>query len=213
MHGVGTASDRPPQLRSGVRVAAEWAESGCATRGQERNLNSVLDEDVSQLSIAYPSTIGPEDPPILRLAGPLGLNVVNSVQLGDEIYGDLDVSVYGIGWWKAYPDLDRKTRILLSDYLMACVRAVPDNLVEAQVERLELDHAIEDFRQWMNRGMGPAGRSTVKAPQNPYEDLSNYRVGTHLAGALRAWGSALDCVGGCIEAYSRRLVEVQPDNS
>jgi hypothetical protein len=158
----------------------------------------MLDKGVSQLSVAYPSTIGPEDPPILRLAGPLGLNLVNSVQLGDEIYGDLDVSVYGIGWWKAYPDLDRKTRILLSDYLVACARAVPDNLVEAHVERLELDHAIEDFRQWMNRGMGPAGRSTVEAPQNPYEDLSNYRVRTHLAGALRAWGSALDCVGGCI---------------
>jgi hypothetical protein len=158
----------------------------------------MLDKDVTQLSVPYSPTIRPEDPAILRLAGPLGLNLAKSVQLGDEIYGDLDVSVYGIGWWKAYPDLDRQARILLSDYLVACARAVPDNLVEAHVERLELDHAIEDFRQWMNRGVGSGERSTVEAPQNPYEDLSNYRVRTHLAGALRAWGSALDCVGGCI---------------
>lgn len=28
---------------------------------------------------------------------------------------DLDKAVHGIGWWKAYPDLDRQTRILLSE--------------------------------------------------------------------------------------------------
>jgi hypothetical protein len=39
---------------------------------------------------------------------------------------DLDKAVHGIGWWKAYPDLDRQTRILLSDYLAACARTIPD---------------------------------------------------------------------------------------
>jgi hypothetical protein len=158
----------------------------------------MLGKDVVQLSEPYPPTMRPEGPPLHRLAGPLGLNLAKSVSLGDEICGDLDSTVCGIGWWKAYPDLNRQTRILLSDYLVACARAVPDNLVEARVERLELDHAVEDFRRWMSRGVNVGQRSTVEAPQSPYEELSNYKVRTHLAGALRAWGSALDCIGGCI---------------
>ena len=96
------------------------------------------------------------------------------------------------------PKLDRQTRILLSDYLVACTRAIPDNLVEAQVERLELDHAAEDFSKWMTRGLATAEHGTVDAPRSPYEDLATHRVQSHLAGTLRAWGSALDCVEGCI---------------
>jgi hypothetical protein len=51
---------------------------------------------------------------LLRLAGPLGLDLASAILLGYEIFEDLDVTVYGIGWWTAYPDLDRQTRILLS---------------------------------------------------------------------------------------------------
>jgi hypothetical protein len=158
----------------------------------------VLDKDVAQLSEPYPPAMPQDGPTLLRLAGPLGLDLGNAVLLGDEIFGDLDVSAYGIGWWKSYRDLDRQTRILLSDYLVACARAIPDNLVEARVELLELNHAVEDYRKWMSRGVNDWSRSEVEPPQSPYEELSNQRVRTHLAGALRAWGSALDCVGGCI---------------
>lgn len=176
----------------------------------------MLDKDVKQLSEPYPPTTRPEDPPLLRLAGPLGLNLGQSVSLGDQIYGDLDIAVNGIGWWNAYPDLDRQTRILLSDYLVACARAVPDDLVEAQIERLELDHAIEDFRQWMSRGVSAGERTTVEAPRSPYEELSVHRVRTHLAGALRAWGSALDCVGGCVvgvAGLSSNLIKADLDTA
>jgi hypothetical protein len=158
----------------------------------------MLDTDVTQLSEPYPPTMPIDTPPHLRLAGPLGLDLRKSVQLGDEILGDLDVTTYGIGWWRAYSDLDSQTRILLSDYLLTCARAIPDNLIEARVELLELDHAIEDYRNWMNRGGDANGQYTIAAAESPYEELSNRRVRTHLAGALRAWGSALDCVGGCI---------------
>src|ERR1022692_518284 len=146
----------------------------------------------------YPQTVRSEDPELTRLAGPLGLNLTKPVALGDEIVSDLDSTVYGIGWWKTYSDVDRQTRIFLSDYLVACARAVPDNLVEARVERLELDHAVEDFRKWMSRGVTNGERSDVEPARSPYEELSNQRARTHLAGALRAWGSALDCLGGCI---------------
>jgi hypothetical protein len=62
----------------------------------------MLGEDVVQLSEPYPPTMRPEDPPLHRLAGPLGLNMAKSVSLDDEICRDLDGAVCGIGWWKAY---------------------------------------------------------------------------------------------------------------
>jgi hypothetical protein len=158
----------------------------------------MLDKDVTRLSEPYAPATSLDGPPLLRLADPLGLDLEKSVQLGDEIFEDLDVITYGIGWWKTYSDLDSQTRILLSDYLLTCARAIPDNLVEARIELLELDHAVEEFRNWMNRGVDGHNRSAVEPPISPYEELSNRRVRTHLAGALRAWGSALDCVAGCI---------------
>lgn len=144
----------------------------------------------------------PEVPSLHRISGPLGVSLVEPCDLVGEIVADLDPAVCGIGWWKGYTAIDRKTRILLSDYLATCARAVGDNLVEAQVERLELDHALEDFRQWMNRGIAESERATVEAPRSPYEELASYRLNGHLAGMLRAWGSALDCLGGCMIGVS-----------
>jgi hypothetical protein len=162
------------------------------------NAEIMLDKDVERLSEPYPPASPADGSPLLRLAGQLGLNLESEVRLGDEIFADLDTATYGIGWWKSYPGLDRQARIFLSDYLVACARAIPDNLVEARIELLELDHAAEDYRRWMSRGMNGRGRLAIEPPQSPNEELSNQRVRTHLAGALRAWGSALDCVGGCI---------------
>jgi hypothetical protein len=158
----------------------------------------MLDKDARRLKVPYPSTMRPEDAGLARIAGPLGVNLASPLELGDEIVADLDATAHGIGWWQGYQDIDRKTRIFLSDYLVACARAVPGNLVEAEVERLELDHAADDYLKWMERGAGPRGKFTVKPPRGPYEELSYCRAGTHLTGMLRAWGSALDCVGGCI---------------
>lgn len=171
----------------------------CLTRtGQTRTIDLMLDKDMARLSEPYPTPLRPEIPPLHRIGDPLGISLVRPCDLGDEIIADLDPAAYGIGWWRAYTAIDRQSRILLSDYLAACARAVADNLVEAQVERLELDHALDDFRQWMNRGIGDGERDTVEAPISPYEDLASYRLNGHLAGVLRAWGSALDCLGGCI---------------
>jgi hypothetical protein len=158
----------------------------------------MLDKDLKRLKTPYLNPPRPDDPVLSRVAKPLGLKLEEPVTLGDEIVADLDTKVHGIGWWATYSVIDRKTQILLSDYLVACVRAIPSNLVEAQVERLELDHAVEDYRKWMGRGAQLGRRFTVKPPQGPYEELSLRRVEAHTAGVLRAWGSALDCLGGCI---------------
>lgn len=167
-------------------------------RIEARTLDRMLDEDVMRLSEPYPPALQAPDLAPLRLAGALGLNLAEPTRLGDEIFADLDDTIHGIGWWKAYGNVDLQTRILLSDYLVACARAVLENLIEAEVERLELDHAVEDFRQWMSRLSDRDQPTAAGAPRSAYEELSSHRVRTHLAGALRAWGSALDCVGGCI---------------
>ncbi len=159
---------------------------------------AMQENDARRLRQPYPSTVRPEDADLLRLAGPLNLKLIHPAALGDEIIADLDLKVRGIGWWAAYTDIDRKTRILLSDYLAACARAVPDNLLEAKIERLELDHAVDDFRKWLERCIKPGHPLDMKPPRGPYEELAPRRVQTHLAGMLRAWGTALDCVGGCI---------------
>lgn len=158
----------------------------------------MLDKDVTRLSEPYAQQPDPDENSLFRVAGLLGLELAAAVELGDEVVSDLDMNSYGIGWWTAYAALDRQTRILLSDYLVACARAIPDNLVEAQVERLELDHAADDFARWIARGMGATKRGIVEAPRSPFEDLLTHRVQAHLAGAFRAWGSALDCVEGCV---------------
>lgn len=76
----------------------------------------MLPKDLNPLKTSYPATaIRPGDSDLVRLAGPLGLELADLVALGDEISGDLDPTVYGIGWWSAYTGIDRKTRILLSD--------------------------------------------------------------------------------------------------
>lgn len=68
----------------------------------------MLDEEVTRLSEPYQGEVKPEEPGLLRVAGPLSLNLATSVALGDEIVDDLDKAVHGIGWWKAYSDLDRR---------------------------------------------------------------------------------------------------------
>lgn len=79
---------------------------------------------------------------------------------------------------------------------------MPDNLVEARIERLELDHAVEDFRAWFARSITPGRRMVMKPPRGAFDELTVRRVNTHLAGMLRAWGTALDCIAGCTVAVA-----------
>src|ERR1700749_1933938 len=132
----------------------------------------MLSKDANRLKKSYSPLAQPGDSDLLRIAAPLGLDLADLVALGDEIVGDLDPKVYGIGWWSAYSDIDRKTRILSSDYLATLARTVPDNLVEARIERLEPDHAVEDFRQWFERSVSPGRRLVVKPPRGPFDDLA-----------------------------------------
>lgn len=123
----------------------------------------------------------------------LGLGIGSVIDLGDQLISDLDPARYGIGWWSAYPALGRQERILISDYLISCGRDISTNLCEAYTHCLELDHAVEDFKEWIKRGVAP-----ISAPRSLYEDLAFIRVSANLTAAFRAIASALDCLGTCI---------------
>jgi len=157
----------------------------------------MLEKDRRRLFKDYARPL-PGDSDVERLSRALDLDLANAAALGVEIVGDLDAEFHGIGWWRTYTDIDVKTRILLSDYLVACARAVVDNVLEARIERFEFDDAVEEFRKWTERGVKPGKPLAVPPPRSAFQEISTRRVHTHLAGILRAWGSALDCLGGCI---------------
>jgi hypothetical protein len=161
-----------------------------------RKLLTVRDTDMKRLKTHYGSQLrpGPND---ARLASALGLRMEQAIQLADQIFADLSTSAYGIGWWAAYPDLDRHSRIFLSDHLVACARTVSTNLIEAHVARLEFDHALDDFRAYMSRGI-KNGTVVTPPPRGPYDDLAYFRVSGNFVGILRALGSALDCLAACL---------------
>lgn len=154
----------------------------------------MLESDRKRLWRDYPQHLL-QAPDADRIGPALGVDLTSARTLGDEIVADLDTRIHGVGWWSAYPDLDGKTRILLSDHLVACARAVPTNMIEALIERLEFDDAVEEFRKWYERGYKPGKAFEVKAPRSPWQELAPAKADTHLVGMLRAWGSALDCLG------------------
>lgn len=142
-----------------------------------------------------------------RLNDSLGLGIGFVIDLGDLLRDDLDPSKHGIGWWEVYKDIDAKTRIFISDYLVSCARDVATNLLEAYAYRLEFDHALEDFKAYMARGISK-NKTVIPEPRGMYEELSYFRVSAHLVGVLRAFGSALDCLGGCIVGVAGLPIDI-----
>jgi hypothetical protein len=57
----------------------------------------MLDEEVTRLSRPYQEGVSPDASGLLRVAGPLALNLAAAVALGDEIMADLNRTVHGIG--------------------------------------------------------------------------------------------------------------------
>ena len=135
----------------------------------------MLDEEVTRLSEPYQGEVKPKEPGLLRVAGPLGLNLATSVALGPRL----------------------ETQILLSDYLAACpCHTGQPGRSASRAPRTRPRR--RGLRAWLSGGVTAGERSTVVPPRSPYEELATHRVQTHLARVLRAWGSALDCVRGCI---------------
>jgi hypothetical protein len=162
--------------------------------------------DMTRLRQEYQVPVEPV-PSDRRLNKELDLGIESIVDFGDLIIGDLDETKCGIGWWSAYSDLGRQDRILISDYLAECARDISTNIIEAYISRLDLLHAIDDFKEWMIRGIRGT-EVTIAPPRHAYEDLAYFRVANSLAGALRALASSLDCLGACVVGVAGLPIDI-----
>lgn len=153
-------------------------------------------EDNEKLQQPYPAATPINE----RFADALGVKLPAVRELNEEVFGDLDETAYGIGWWAPHPGTSR--RILISDQLLMCVAGIETNLVEARLHLLELS----DFDEQEDRIIAHAvkhdqqGRPSVRMPERkkPADDLTHHMAALHITGFFRAVGSALDCLGGAI---------------
>jgi hypothetical protein len=115
---------------------------------------------------------------------------------------DLDPDHFGISWWRHFPQLGTKRRILIADQLYVCAVSIEQNLAEAQLHRLEaLDHRDHQAKQVARSAvLGREGTIALRHPERrcPADDLPLRLVTLHTAGFFRALVSALDCLGGTI---------------
>lgn len=140
-----------------------------------------------------------EDP---ELAFPkaVGVNVPEVEALYRQIFNDLDEGVFGIGWWA--PHLGTSRRILISHYLLECVRSIRENLTEAALHSLEaVDHwdKESDFLAECV-SVEKNKQVSVKVPprRSPEDDLPRRMATLNAVGFFRAVMGALDCLGASI---------------
>jgi hypothetical protein len=154
----------------------------------------MLRSDANEWKRPYVGAVdGPAEP---RLSAHTGIPLSAATRLGDEILADLSPSVFGVAWWEN--DLPSRERILVSDHLLACARAIPENLLEAQVGLLDFREASNEYDTLMQRGVHRNGDFRLPPPRGPYDDLLPVWEQAAIAGMVRALGSALDCLGACI---------------
>ena len=140
-----------------------------------------------------------EDP---ELAFPksVGVNVPEVEALYRQIFNDLDEKVFGIGRWAPHPGTRR--RILISHYLLECVRSIRENLTEAGLHLLEaVDHWDKESDFLADSvSVDRQGHVSFKVPprRSPEDDLARRMATLHAVGFFRAVMGALDCLGASI---------------
>lgn len=140
------------------------------------------------------------DDPELAFPRAIGVNVPEVETLYREIFNDLDERNFGVGWWAPHPGTSR--RILISHYLLECIRGIRQNLTEAGL------HLLEAVDNWDKESdfladcvsVEPNGRISVNVPPRrcPNDDLSRRLATLHAVGFFRAVVGALDCLGASI---------------
>lgn len=152
--------------------------------------------DIERLSQEYP--VG--EPREGRLARALEVDIPVWRQLGDEILGDLDEHVFGVGWWAPGPGTSR--RILISDHLCNCVRSVETNLIEARLDLIEATDFWERESDFHARAVSinTDGRLQVELPERrrPLDEITAAMGILHTLGFIRAIAGALDCFGASV---------------
>lgn len=121
-------------------------------------------------------------------------------ELGNEILGDLDEHVFGVGWWAPYPGTSR--RILISDHLSNCVRSIETNLVEARLHLIEAMDAWERDSDFHARAVSITrdGNIKVETPERkrPLDEITHAIAMLHSVGFIRSIAGALDCFGASV---------------
>ncbi len=138
-----------------------------------------------------------------RFADSLGLNLADVRTLEDVLYGDLDETAYGIGWWQAFePRFGVRARIYVGDYLVRSAASIETNLIEAKLHLLEALDAFERENARLGNMLvvTPRGEPMLKTPPSTcaLDDLYTHLSTLHTAGFFRAIASAFDCLGGVI---------------
>jgi hypothetical protein len=121
----------------------------------------------------------------------------NLKKLSDEIFEDLDVNNYGIGWWKDYSHLDLKRRILISDQLLLCTTTIQAAVIEAKLHYLELLGCWENEEKSLRHcAQLPGGRKKVNFPikKSASDELDSFLADLHLKGLFSSLYSAFDCL-------------------
>jgi hypothetical protein len=152
--------------------------------------------DIERLSQEYPV----RDSRRGRLARALQVDIPVWRQLGDEILGDFDKHVFGVGWWAPGPGTSR--RILISDHLCNCVRSVETNLIEARLHLIEAMDFWERESDFHARAvsMNVDGTLKVELPERrrPLDEIMSAMGVLHTIGFIRAIAGALDCFGASV---------------
>lgn len=168
--------------------------------------NAMREADAEQLKQEYAQPV-PVQANDSRLNDVLNFGLSHVIGLGDALRDDLDQEKYGIKWWQAYTYMDRKTCIFISDHLVSCARAIATNLIEAYAYRLEYDHAMHDFAEFIRPGI-EGSSMVIPPPRSAYDDLSFFRLEASLAGILRALGSGLDCLGATMVGVAGLPIDI-----
>lgn len=145
---------------------------------------------------------GAGDDPELAFPQAIGVNLPEVETLYREIFNDLDEINYGVGWWAPHPGTSR--RILISHYLLECVRSIRQNLTEAGLHLLEAVDNWDKESTFLADCMSvePNGQISVHVPHRrcPNDDLARRLATLHAVGFFRAVVAAQDCLGASIIA-------------
>jgi hypothetical protein len=158
-------------------------------------------QDLKRLEQPYATE--PDGTPKSDFPAALGLTLTNLRRLDGLIRGDLDNKAFGIGWWRQQnePRLQLQQRILVSDYLIAALDGVEENLEDLALHFLELQDAWDHEAEFIKDAFNVArGGPPMKSPprRRPIDDLIGARINMHMNGVFRAAGSVLDCLASVV---------------
>jgi hypothetical protein len=142
----------------------------------------------------------------------IGVDCPEVNRLGAAILDDMDPEHFGISWWRTH--LGTKRRIFISDCMYQAVASIDDNLVEAKLHLMDLQHWYDEENRQnadvvsIDPNTGEA-RVQVTPPGAAIDQLATTLSTLHVVGVLQSLNTALDCLGGAIVGVGALPVDIQ----